>query len=191
MSKITRQTQKIFGSSAGLNQISQFGSLTNAAPIFTTNIATIQALTNYLVGWYDAIQAQNAFAIEDMNAVCYLYAYQLAYLFQAGIPEWDSGTTYYTGSLAQESGQIFRSLIDTNLNNDPSTSSDWAAPISPGLFTPTSMSVVTTVTSGYTLQWAILNVSSGKTFTVNSGGYAVGELLLDDGTVLCDGTLIY
>lgn len=107
MTKITRQTQKIFGSNAGFDQIAQFGSLAAAAPIFTTNVATIQALSNYLTGWFGGVIGQNSPAIEDMNALCYLYAYQLAYLMQAGISEWDSGTTYYTGSLVNVPVVVF------------------------------------------------------------------------------------
>lgn len=99
MTKITRQTQKIFGSNAGFDQIAQFGSLQAGTPTFTTSIPTIQALSEYLTGWYGAVIGQNSPAIEDMNALCYLYAYQLAYLFQAGVAEWDAGTTYYAGSL--------------------------------------------------------------------------------------------
>lgn len=99
MAKVTRQTQKIFGSSAGFQEIAQYGSLAAAAPVFTTDIATIQALSNYLGGWYDAIIGPNSPTIEDMNALHYLFAYQLAYLLQEGVAEWDAGTTYYAGSV--------------------------------------------------------------------------------------------
>ena len=33
--------------------------------------------------------------------------YQLAYLLQQGIAEWDSGTTYYTNSVVQNGGSIY------------------------------------------------------------------------------------
>lgn len=126
MAKITRQTQKIFGSTAGTNQISQYGSLKAGTPTFTTSISTIQALVNYTDGWFDAVIGGNSPAIEDMNALHYLYAYQLAYIMQAGIPEWDSGTTYYIGSLANDgTGLIYKSLQDNNLNNAISNTAFW------------------------------------------------------------------
>lgn len=107
MSKLSRVTQKVFGSTAGFQQIAQFGSLQAGTPTFTTNIATIQALSNYLVGWFNAVIGQNSPAIEDMNALFYLITTQMAYEFQQGIPEWDSGTTYYAGSLVNYDVFIF------------------------------------------------------------------------------------
>lgn len=128
MSKITRKTMKIFGSSAGANQIAKFGSLNAGSPAFTTDPDTIQSLSNYLVGWYNAVVGGNSPAIEDMNALFYLYAYQLAYLFQEGIPEWDSATTYYIGSIAQDgSGNIYVSLQDNNTGNALSSATYWRA----------------------------------------------------------------
>jgi hypothetical protein len=61
----------------------------------------------------------NAPAIEDMNAVLFVYAYQLAYIMQAGLPEWDSGTTYYTGSFANVAGVFYVSTTDANVGNNP------------------------------------------------------------------------
>jgi hypothetical protein len=126
MSKISRVTQLIFGSNAGANQIAQFGSYTAGSPEFTTNPATIQALAEYVDGWFSAVLQGNSPAIEDMNALCYLYAYQLAYLMQAGVAEWDSATVYYLNSMVNYGGVIYYSLIDSNTNNIPSsTPSDW------------------------------------------------------------------
>jgi hypothetical protein len=126
MSKLLRETMKIFGSSAGANQIEQFGSLANGSPLYTTDIAVIQALANYLEGWFGGVVGSNLPAIEDINALFYLYAYQLAYLMQAGIAEWDAGTSYYIGSLVNTNGQIYYSLQDNNLNNALSNTAFWA-----------------------------------------------------------------
>src|SRR4051812_8534974 len=116
MAKITRKTQKIFGQDAGANEIAQVGSLAASAPTFTTDPETIQALANYLNGWFDVAIGSSSPAIEDMNALCYLYAYQLAYLMQAGIAEWDDGTTYYIGSFVGDgAGGLYISLTNTNL----------------------------------------------------------------------------
>lgn len=118
MAKITRANQKIFGSNAGANQIATFGSLAASSPAFTTNPETIQSLSEYLTGWFGAVIGANSPAIEDMNALCYLYSYQLAYLMQTGVAEWNDETTYYIGSLVSDGVDgIFASKTDTNLNN--------------------------------------------------------------------------
>lgn len=131
MAKITRATQKIFGSTAGTDQIAKFGSLAAAAPVRYTGAAAtpanIQALSQYLSGWSSAVLGGNSPAIEDMNALCWLFARQLAYIFQAGIPEWDSATTYYIGSIAQDgSGNQYISRTDDNLNNALTDTTNWA-----------------------------------------------------------------
>ncbi len=128
MSKITRATSLLFGSNAGANQIAQFGSLAAASPNFTTSPATIQALSNYLTGWFAAVIGANSPAIEDMNALCYLFSYQLSYMLQTGVPEWDSGTTYYQGSIVTDTaggGLMYASLTNNNLNNAVTSSANW------------------------------------------------------------------
>lgn len=126
MAKITRKNQKVFGSNAAALEIAQFGSLAAATPTFTTDPETIQALGNYLGGWFDAVIGQNSPAIEDMNAICFLYAYQLSYLMQTGIAEWNDETTYYIGSLVNnEFGKIYVSIADDNLNNALTDVTKW------------------------------------------------------------------
>jgi hypothetical protein len=126
MGKIARFTQKIFGASAGTNQVSQFGSYEAGTPVFSTVPATIMGLAQYASGWFSAVVGANAPAMEDMNALHFVETTQLAYLCQAGIPEYDVGTTYYTGSLCMNAGKIFISLQDNNLNQPLlATSSFW------------------------------------------------------------------
>lgn len=98
MAKITRATQKVFGENAGLNEIGVFGSLAAGSPAYATTPAQVQSLSNYLQGWFGAVLGSNSPAIEDMNAVHFLFARQLAYLMQTGVPEYDAATTYYIGS---------------------------------------------------------------------------------------------
>lgn len=183
MAKITRKVQKIFGQTAGLNQIAQFGSLAASTPTYTTDPDTIQALSNYLQGWFGAVVGSNSPAIEDMNALCYLFAYQLAYLMQEGVPEWNSQTTYYTGSVVNDgSGNLYTSLIDTNLNNALTDGTKWAMQ---GSLYPTAISRNLTVTSGKSYFYPNYNLASGVTWTVNSGGYLIGA-----GPVVVSGTLV-
>src|SRR5690554_546519 len=106
MAKITRKNMKVFGSLAGPNQIGKFGSLAAADPQYTTDPEAIQELGNYLTGWFGAVIGANSPAIEDLNAITYLFAYQLSYLMQAGIPEWDTNTTYYKGSVVNDGNGV-------------------------------------------------------------------------------------
>lgn len=132
MSKLTRVTQRIFGSGAGANQIGQFGSFAASAPTISSDPSVIQSLSNWLTGWFGAVVGGNSPAIEDMNGLHFVLTYQLAYLMQSGIPEYDSGTTYYTGSLAMSGGNIYRSLQDTNLGNALTNANFWV--LASGLF---------------------------------------------------------
>lgn len=133
MAKITRATQLLFGSSATAGQIARYGSA--AASGFsggttysgaTATPANVQALAAWLEGWYGAVDGQYNPAIEDVNAVDWLYAYQLCYLFQSGVPEWDSGTTYYIGSFVTDGlGKIYYSITNTNLGNAVTDATNW------------------------------------------------------------------
>ena len=124
MAKITRATQQIFGDSAPGTQITAFGTAKTNSPVYTKDPALLQTASS-LLGWADAIEADMAPFEEDTNGLCYLITRQLAYLYQQGIPEWDSGTTYYTNSLCTvlEDGlwTIKRSTSDNNTGNDPTS----------------------------------------------------------------------
>jgi hypothetical protein len=138
MSKITRAIQKIFGGSlTPSGNIAQFGSLAAGTIAYSSDPAVIQALSQYLNGWSAAVQGSNSPALQDRNALDFLFSRQLAYLMQAGLPEWDSATTYYIGSWCQVDGVPYVSLTDTNLNNDPTTeTNDWrlvAATLAPSM----------------------------------------------------------
>lgn len=118
---------KIFGSLAGVDQIEQFGSLAAGSPVYTTDPSVIQALSNYLEGWFGGVVGADLPAIEDLNALCFLFAYQLTYNMQAGIPEWDSATIYFKGSLCTDvaGGKVYVSLTDNNTGNLLTVQSAW------------------------------------------------------------------
>lgn len=125
MAKITRKTAKQFASSAGGTEVSQFGSFAASSPAYSQDPAVIQSLSNWLGGWVSAIVGNNSPAVEDMNGFCLVMAYQIAYLMQQGVAEWDSGTTYYTGSLASSGGVMYVSLADSNINNAVNDGVHW------------------------------------------------------------------
>jgi hypothetical protein len=128
MAALPRVTQKRFGSTPGVNQVSVFGSLAAGTPTYTTDPTAIQSIGNFLVGWYGAVVGNNSPAIQDMNALFVLAFYQLAYLFENGIPAWDAGTTYYTYSIvrggASTNGGLYQSTSDANVNH-PVTNTDF------------------------------------------------------------------
>ncbi len=125
MAGLNRYTQQLFGVNAGTDQIAQFGSLFAGSPTFTTNIETMMSLSNWLTGWLGAAIGGNSPAIEDMNAVCTVFAYQLAYIMEKGVPEWDSGTTYNTGDICMSAGVLYASLSNSNLNNAVTNATYW------------------------------------------------------------------
>lgn len=127
MAKITRKLMKIFGVNATTQQRGVFGSLAAGSPAYSTDPEVIQSLANYESGWFSAVLGNNSPAIQDMNALQFVFAYQLAYLMQSGIPEWNSATTYYIGSLVTDvgTGVIYASRTNDNLNNAVSDNTNW------------------------------------------------------------------
>lgn len=166
MAKIVRKVAKIFGQTAGANQIAQFGSLANSTPNFTTDPTVIQALSQWLNGWFDAAIGSNSPAIEDMNAFCYVLAYQIAYLMQEGVAEWDAATTYYIGSVVNDGfGFLYVSVINTNTS--ALTTADWKC--LNGL-TKNASTGSRTIVSGESLTQPLLNIQATNNYIVNSGG---------------------
>jgi hypothetical protein len=127
MSKITRVNQSIFaGNISAPSHISQFGSLKAGAPVYSTDLDTIQALAAWGEGWNSGVINSYNPTIQDFNALIYVITRQLAYLFQAGIPEWDSITPYYIGSYVQDGfGTIYRSVSDANVGAAFTDATKW------------------------------------------------------------------
>ena len=122
MAKLARKTQNLFGENSNYEQMTAFGSPTLDNPVFTRDIDQIQS-AEYANGWFPTILdgAIRPYA-EDMNGMFYLFTYQLKYILEQGVPEYDAGTTYYKNSLAKYGTEIYISLVDNNLGNNPSSS---------------------------------------------------------------------
>jgi hypothetical protein len=132
MAKITRFTVKPFGGSGPSGDFGQFGSLAAGAANYTKDPATIQALDAFLTGWAAETLANNRPALEDINSLDFLTFQALCYFAQSGMPEYDSGTTYYINSMCQVAGVIYKSLTDANINNEPTVSpTHWTLLITP------------------------------------------------------------
>lgn len=129
MAKVPRKNFRQFGSTFSTDEMGVFGSLAAGSAATTTNVETMQSLSQWLDGWYSAIVGLANPALEDWNAFCFVIAYMIFYNFEMGVSEWDSATTYYTGSLINNgSGRIYRSLQDTNLNH-AITDTAWWSPV--------------------------------------------------------------
>lgn len=109
--KLGRVLQKVFGINCptggiGVGQMSRFGSFAaGASTTETPNDAgalDLQSLAAWSDGWQTAVQGGNSPVIEDFNATHFLFSRQLAYLLQQGVAEYDSTTTYFKGSIAQD-----------------------------------------------------------------------------------------
>lgn len=117
MAGLTRKTSIPFGLGGATSNFGQFGSKQAGTPQTTQDPAIIQQLAAWQGGWTLAIvSGDKAAYIEDMNGLCLVNSYQITYGFQMGIPEWDSATVYFTGSVVQgpaggsSAGQWFVSL---------------------------------------------------------------------------------
>lgn len=121
---LARKNQKVFASAPGGSQLGKIGSLAAGTPQYTTDIEAMQELSNYLTGLYGIVVAGNSPAMQDFNSLFNLITYQLAYQFQQGIPEWQSATEYFTGSLVANAGVIYVSRADNNTGN-AITDEDW------------------------------------------------------------------
>ena len=119
MAKISRFLFKQFGIDGTTTDFGKFGSLAAGAAATTKNPATIQSLQEYLDGWKEAVIATNRPALEDRNSLDFLFGQAIAYLYQDGIADWETGTEYHQFSIVRETGtyELYGSLINTNSGN--------------------------------------------------------------------------
>lgn len=118
---------KVFASLYGAtNVLSQFGSLKENDPNYSTDLDVIQELTNWDNGWSDAVIANYLPALQDLNSVYNVITSQLQYLMTKGIPEYSATTTYYIGSIVSDgNGSIYRSVTDNNVGNAFTSAANW------------------------------------------------------------------
>lgn len=125
MPKAARKQFIPFGINADTDQCAQIGSLRVGAPLFSKDPDVLQALSNYQSGWFSIAMGTNSPALEDMNAIQFVFAYMIAYMFENGVAEWQSATTYYTGSIVNVGGKLYKSLIDNNTGNAVTDGTKW------------------------------------------------------------------
>ena len=132
MARITRKTQGVFAGSLEANlNISVFGSKAAGTPAYSLDPAALQS-ARYLNGWAAALTANRTMELEDLNALHYLHSLQTAYLMQQGVPEWDTATPYYTGSIATAVGTGKKYLAVADSTGTALTDRTKWEPIDPG-----------------------------------------------------------
>lgn len=154
MPKITRYVQNLFGNLVGAaGNFGKFGSLAAGTPTFTKDPKEIQSLPAWNLGWNAATVGNKSPALQDRNALDFLIFYQLTYLLQQGIPEWNADTTYFQNQFVASAGSIYISKTNDNLNNAVSDTNNWNP-----LFRRQQTA----------LAWAFFTGTSGGTAIVNS-----------------------
>jgi hypothetical protein len=126
MPKITRYVQNLFGNLVGAaGNYGKFGSLAAGTPQFTKDPKEIQSLDAWNLGWVAATVGNKSPALQDRNSLDFLAFYQLAYLMQQGVPEWNADTTYFINQFASSGGKIYKSLVNDNFNEPVTNSNNW------------------------------------------------------------------
>lgn len=126
MPNLARKVAKIFGINSPNDRMAVVGSLRQGAPQYSKDPNTLQSLSNFEDGWPGIAIGNSSPPLEDMNSVQYIASYQIAYLMQKGVAEWNSETTYYVGSLINFAGSLLVSLQNDNLNHPVTDSAWWA-----------------------------------------------------------------
>jgi len=92
----------------------------------TTQSDDIDANINadFLRGW-GIVGVNDLPTKQDFNAMGYSMGYLLAYLYQAGVPEWNDTQDYHEGQIVNVDGELYKSIQDDNTGNDPISEPTW------------------------------------------------------------------
>ena len=123
---ITRKTQLIFGGDlVPTGNIAKWGSLKDGTPGYSNDPALIQS-SEWANGLNGAVIGNRSPAQEDLNGLFYLLTYQLAYILERGMPEWDTNTAYFQNDFCRKGRTLYISQTDNNQGHDPaSDSNNW------------------------------------------------------------------
>lgn len=118
---LDRKYQKVFAKNAQSTDLGVVGSKMAGNPQYSTDIETLQSLTNWETGLRAQASNSNAPYLQDQNSIFYVITSQLAYLFQAGIAEWESQTEYFADiSYVSYGGKIYVAKQNST-NKQPDT----------------------------------------------------------------------
>lgn len=130
MATLSRVTGKVFGGNAPLDEIGVFGSAKAGNPTNSQDVATIQSGTAYEEGWGSGIVTSNNFPpMEEVTGVLKTLSYQICYLLQEGIPDYDIGTNYSNKSVVKlvngNEVALYVSLQNDNIGNSLTDTTYW------------------------------------------------------------------
>ena len=103
MAKLDRKDVKIFAEDCDNTLVAEFRTEDEVlgTASYSRDPDMIQN-ANYSQGWVEDTDNLNTKIYgEDLNAVNYVLSYLLKYLYENGIAEWKSTTTYYTNSITR------------------------------------------------------------------------------------------
>lgn len=142
MAKIVRYDGNLqaFASGAPGTERTIFGDVAQADDL------TSQINADFLRGW-GIVGPSDQPALEDFNGAMYTHGQLLAYIHQAGVPEYNATQEYHIGSIANSSGALYASLTNGNVGNTPSSSpSNWLAVLTGALIKTTIITATGTFT---------------------------------------------
>jgi hypothetical protein len=118
MAKINRYDGNVvaFGSEAIGTERTVFGDTTQSDSLD-------QNLNSFYRRGFGIVDANEAPTKQDFNAVNFTNSQLIAYLHQIGVPEWNTNQEYHTDSFVNRNGELYISLSDSNIGNDPETDS--------------------------------------------------------------------
>lgn len=125
MAEIERKHQKIFcGALSPNGNIAKYGSYKSGNKSYSDDLDQIQT-NSWLNGLIGSINPLKAPYLQDLNAIFYTITKQLAYMFQAGIPQWNSETEYFAGkSFVRHNTDIYIALQNST-NKLPTDADYW------------------------------------------------------------------
>lgn len=125
MAEIERKYQKIFcGALSPNGNIAKYGSYKSGNKSYSDDLDQIQT-NSWLNGLIGSVNPSKAPYLQDFNAIFYTITKQLAYMFQAGIPQWNSETEYFAGkSFVRHNTDIYIAL-QNNTNKLPTDADYW------------------------------------------------------------------
>lgn len=122
---LDRKHQKIFGANAQETDLGVVGSKNAGNPQYSTDIETLQSLSNWGTGLRALVTSTLAPYLQDQNSIFYVITSQLAYLFQAGVAEWNSQTEYIANrSAVFKNGKIYIATANST-NIEPEVTTGW------------------------------------------------------------------
>jgi hypothetical protein len=186
MDKLTRIFQKQFGSLASTGGLGIFGSLANGNPQTTTDPAQIQSLDKFLEGWESAVVGDRSPTLQDLNGLFYFIFYQLGYILQQGVAEWNVLTMYHPGQWVNYQSELWQCLNPEVIGTAPNLDTyNWQRKtggasvteneIAPAAVTKTRLSAANYYLSPSTSNYSVAGTGSYATVTNAEGSITVSE----------------